>query len=119
MFPNINETLNSSSEVNALVSERIYRHGYAPQGVVYPYITWFVVNIEPENNLSSVPDIDKIPIQIDIWSNTDAGVVNLAKLVRSAIEPHAHMVNASNDERDEKTKLYRITLEFDWFLKRN
>jgi len=118
MLPNISEILENNVAVNALISGRVYRHGDAPQNVTKPYVTWFVVSGDPENNLSSVPDTDKISLQVDNWASTDAGILVLAKAVRDALEPYAHMVGMPINERDDKTKLYRIALEFDWFLSR-
>lgn len=119
MFPDIYQILINNSQVQSIINGRVYRHGDAPQGVVKPYVTWYVINGNPENTLSEVPDMDKISIHIDIWSEQDAGVVTLAKEVRDALEPHAHMVDMPINDRDDKTKLYRIGLQFDWFLARD
>lgn len=119
MLPDIFQILSNNVTVQNLISSRVYRHGEAPQGVALPYITWHVITGLPENNLSSVPDMDKLSIHIDNWSETDTGIVELAKAVRDAIEPYAHMIDIPVNERDEKTKNYRIGLEFDWFLGRS
>ena len=119
MLPNIKELLSANADINALIAGRIYRHGEAPQGTIKPYITWFIVGATPENALSCVPDIDKFKLQVDTWSEQDAQVVQITKLVRSVLEIHANLVDIPSDERDEKTRLFRMTLEFDWLYSRS
>lgn len=118
MLPPVYQILTSNSAVNAIVANRIYRHSNAPQGVTKPYIAWGLVSGIPENNLSDLPNIDRLPIQVDCYHQTDVGIEELAKAVRDAIEPLAHMTNIPINEREQDTKLYRITLEFDWWLDR-
>lgn len=119
MLPDIYNILKDDSAVNDIISGRVFRHGDAPQGVQKPYVTWFLVDGLPENQLSDVPDIDKLIIHIDSWTEDDAGVVTLAKAIRNALEPLAHMTGMPVNERDDKTRLYRIGLQFDWFLNRS
>jgi len=127
MFPPVFQTLKASADVTNIVGTnppRIYRHGSAPQRDVndntplQPYVTWMVVTGTPENQLSDVPLIDRVTVQVDCWHPTDKGIVPFAQAVRDAIEPTAHMTAMPVDERDPETKLYRIALEFDWFLDR-
>lgn len=121
MLPPVFQALKSSTAVKDIVGQnppRIYRHGEAPQEVQQPYITWFVVTTTPENNLSGLPPCDLIPVQVDCWHPTDAGIVLLATAVRDAIEPLAHMTGMPINTRDRETKLYRIALQFDWWINR-
>jgi len=118
MLPQVYQALFNNGTVNAIVSNRIYRHGNAPQGVGKPYIVWSLISGVPENTLSETPNIDRLPIQVDCYHQTDVGIVDLAKAVRDAIEPLAHMTNIPINLRETDTKLYRITLEFDWWLNR-
>jgi hypothetical protein len=118
MLPPITATLSAAPAVAALVADRIYRHGAAPQAVAAPYITWFMVDAVPENNLSDAPGVDRCPVQIDCWHTTDAGVVALATAARNAIEPHAHITGVPVNLREPETKLYRIGLQLDWWLLR-
>lgn len=118
MLPQVYQALFNDAAVSAIVANRIYRHANAPQSVSKPYIVWSLVGGFAENQLSDVPDIDLLPIQIDCYHQTDVGIVDLAKAVRDAIEPLAHMINIPINERDEETKLYRISIEFDWWLSR-
>jgi len=121
MFPPVFQTLKASVAVKAIVGTnppRIYRHGNAPQDASRPYVTWFVVFGDPENNLSDLPPVDRVTVQVDVWHQTDSGVELLALAVRDAIEPHAHMTGVPIDLREPETKLYRIALTFDWFVDR-
>lgn len=111
-------TLTGAVAVTSLIGERIYRHGDAPQNVARGYVTWYAL-ATPENTLSEIPGIDRVSVTIDCWSPDDTEVETLADAVRDTIEPLAHMTSRVNDNRDRSaTKLYRITLQFDWWLSR-
>lgn len=118
MLPPIFNILTAAPAVSAIVGQRIYPHGEAPQDVSRPYVTWFVVSGVPENVLDGVPDMDRSTVQIDCWHQTSAGVVQLASAVRNAIEPHAHVTNLFLNQREPETKLYRFALQLDYLLPR-
>lgn len=120
MLPPVFATLRASSAVVALLGDppRVYRHGDAPQDGPRPYVAWSLISNLPENNLSDLPPVDHQVIQVDCWSKTDQEVEQLAIAVRDAIEPHAHMTGMPVNERERDTKLYRISLQFDWWLSR-
>lgn len=118
MLPPIKTTLTQSSAVTNIVSRRIYRHGEAPQDTTWPYITWQLVSGVPENNLSDLPPIDRQSVQVDCWHQTDRGVEELAIAARNALEPSAHMTAINTNLREPETKLYRIGMQFDWWLHR-
>jgi hypothetical protein len=121
MLPPVYNTLRASSPVLALVGDRIYRHGSAPQGVKHPYLTWYMINGSPENTLSELPGIDRQSIQVDVWcggATGDRQCEAVAEAVRDALEPHAHMTSTPIDQREQATGLWRIALEFDWFVSR-
>lgn len=119
MLPVIFPLISADANVTALIGTdpvRFYRHGKAPQNVVAPYCTWFVVSGLPENSLDEVPRVDRFSVQIDCWSNNsgtgDEEVETLAKAIRDAIEPHAHMTGVVVDGVDPDTKRNRIGLQF-------
>lgn len=120
MLPPVFALLKASAAVTAILGAvpRVYRHGIAPQGTVAPYVTWLVVGSDPENNLSDPPPTDRIVLQVDCWSTTDGGVEDLAQAVRDAIEPTAHMTGIVVNEREPDTGLYRLALQFDYWLSR-
>ena len=122
MLPRVFPLLTASAAVTALVGTRIYRHGAAPDNVVAPYVTWFVVVGTPENSISETPRIDRYSVQVDCWSNnTGTGatqVETLAEAVRDALEPSAHMTGVVVNERDFDTQRYRLGLQFDFWTHR-
>lgn len=120
MLPPVFAQLQTSAQVRSLLGSpmRVYRHGEASQRVAKPYVTWQLVGAAPENELSGLPCADRLPLQIDCWDETDAGIVVLAKAVRDAIEPVAHMVAVVADGKESATKLYRFGMQFDWWLSR-
>jgi hypothetical protein len=119
MLPPVFKTLTADAAVVALVADRIFRHGSAPQGTPVPYITWQLVGGLPENNLSELPPFARMAIQVDCWHTDDDGVETLARAVRNAIEPVACMTGIPVDDRDPETLNYRIALQFDWFVGRS
>jgi hypothetical protein len=120
MLPPIFQTLKAAGAVTPLIGNppRAYRHGAAPQDVIKPYVTWFIVGGVPENTMSETPQIDRLPVQIDCWHTTDSGVEALAVAVRDAMEGVTHMTGIILDEQEPETKLYRISMQFDYWLPR-
>lgn len=118
MLPPVFQTLKASAAVKDIVGTnppRIYRHGAAPQNTDKPYITWQLISGVPENNLSDLPPVDRQSVQVDCWHQTDSGIETLADAVRDAIEPVAHMTAAITDLREPETRIFRISLAFDFF----
>lgn len=116
LMPRIFEMISGDATCLALLGNpvRVYRHGRAPQDKPRAaYLTWFVVVGDPANNLSELPDIDRIAIQIDCWDVSDQRVEDLARAVRNALEPYGHMTGIDIDERETATKFYRVALQFD------
>lgn len=127
MFPPIFRALRAADDVRAIVADRIYRHGAAPQLSAEDatrtrpaYITWFAVGADPQQELSARPGADRFAVQIDCWSPTDREVVALAKAVRAAIERERQCwTGMPIDGRDRATNMFRVSLEFDWWLLRS
>ena len=118
MLPPIYSLLTAAPAVAAIVGNRVYGHGEAPQGVLDPYVTWFVVAAPPELVLDGPPPFDKHTVQIDCWHPRGDGVLQLAKAVRDVIETHACVTNLIANSREPETKLYRLGLELDFILNR-
>lgn len=121
MLPPIFALLKAAPAVTAIVGvnpTKVFRHGAAPQGTVAPYVVWSVISDVPENNLSDLPPVDRVTVQVDCYHTTDQGVVDLATAVRNALELHGHMTGMPINQRETDTKLYRIALQFDFFLAR-
>jgi hypothetical protein len=117
MLPTVFATLQASPAVVALVGDRVFRHGAAPQGVVRPYVTWATAGGAPENALDGAC-ADAFRLQVDCWSDGDAQVEQLAAAVRAAMETDAVLVAYTADERDFDTQRFRIGFAFDWILSR-
>ncbi len=118
MLPPVFDTLHGDAAVAALVSDRIFAHGGAPQTVAKPYVTWQLIAGVPLNNLSDLPPGDALTVQVDCWHTTAAGIEALATAVRDAIEPVAHVTGVVVNLRETATKLYRIGMQADWWLSR-
>lgn len=117
-LPPIYTVLTADAAVQALVGNRVYRHGSAPQGNKAAYLTWQVANSTPANTLSELPQIDLVTLQVDCFSPSDSGVEALAQAVRDALEPQAHLIYTAADGRDPQTRLFCIGLSFDYWLGR-
>lgn len=123
MFAPIYRTLNTAA-VKAIVGNtpRIYSSGDAPRKTQAPYITWFVVGIQPYDHLSGSPDADSQMIQIDCWAGPDDNqervCVNLAKAVRDALDAAGQANTVIVNTREPDTKFYRISLQTDFIFNR-
>lgn len=123
MFAPIYKTLNTAA-VQTIVGNppRIYSSGHAPQGVVAPYITWFVVATDPYEQLSGVPDGDNDAVQIDCWAgpadDQELVCVNLARAVRDALEAAGQSCRVAVNHREDDTRLFRVGLQVDFIHSR-
>lgn len=122
MLPVIFPFLKASPAVTALIGAgtdpitdpvRVYRHGSAKQDVVKPYVTWSVPAGDAQITFEGA-DADTFRVQVDCWSDDGQEIDVLARAVRDALEPHAHLVAYLADERDPETKRYRISFAFDF-----
>jgi hypothetical protein len=120
LLPPVFALLKAAPAVTAILGAvpRVFRHGIAPQGTVAPYVVWLIVGADPENNLSDLPPTDRIVIQVDCYSTGDGEVETLAQAVRDAIEPKAHMTGIVVNDREPDTGLYRLALQFDYWMSR-
>lgn len=114
MLPLVYATLRASSTVKNLVGTKIYRHGYAPENTVAPYVTWFVVSGLPYDNVSDSPTGDRYTVQIDCWSDTDSGAESLAKAVRDSLDAGKITNTVIINNREPDTHLFRIGLQADF-----
>jgi len=118
MLPNVYQLLRTNSTILNTVSNRIYRHGSAPQDVVKPYITWSIISGNPVDNVSQAPCVDFDTVQIDCWSESDTGIETLAYAVRSSLDLAMISNRIIINTRETDTKLYRIALEADFIRPR-
>lgn len=117
MFPKVYRTIRTPS-VSAIVDDRIGRHGEVAQTENQPYIVWQIVTGSAFDNLSAAPGGDFTTVQIDCYHATDAGVEQLAKAVRAALDGVLIVNRVVVNNRDPDTKLYRVGLEADFIDQR-
>jgi len=121
MIPPIFNILSDNQTLTNLIGNspvRAFPFGEAPPNVEYPYITWHVFSGLPENTLDRAPLLDVLSTQVDVWAKTLSSCLDVASLVRDALEPHAHMTGIGSQERDTDTRNYRVRLDFDFFTER-
>jgi len=121
MLPPVYRLLHENAAVRALLGDsptRVFGAGTAPQDTTKPYVVWTLITGVPENSLSDLPTHDRMPVQLDCWAVKEADVRVLATAVRDALEPHAHMTGVLLSEREAETKLYRLALQFDFWVAR-
>ena len=118
MFPNVYATLRANATVLATVDDKIGRHGSMPQKTPPPYITWFVVSGQAEDQISGPPDTDFDTIQIDCWSMDDKQVATLAGAVRDALDAAGIANRVVIDLLEPDTKLYRVGIDADFITNR-
>lgn len=118
MLPLVFKVLRDNPAVPAIVGMRIYRFGRAPQDVVTPYITWFLVNGRPEDQLSGAPCVDFDSVQIDCYSGDEEQAEELAYAARDALDTAGIANRMIRNFQDKDTKLYVLSLEADFILNR-
>lgn len=122
MIPPVFDVLSASTTVKSHLGEppnmRLYPFGEATQNTLKPYATWQLISGVPENYLGNLPDADDYRTQIDVWALTQASALAVAKAIRDAIEPHAHITNAGNTGRDPETKNFRYMLDVEFITDR-
>ena len=119
MLPLVYALLMSSSAITDKVGDRIYRHGNATQGVKRPYITWFLVANTPEDQISGKPCTDFDLVQIDVWSEGDTQVEQIAYAVRDTLDGAGISNRMILNSYDNETKLFRLGLEADFIRPRS
>jgi hypothetical protein len=121
MTPAIFAIVFASTECKALLGSapmRFYGFDEAVQGVAKPYAVWQMPTSVPANYLGQLPDADDARVQVDVYADTQDDAEGTALAIRDAIEPHAHMLNASKRPRDATTRNYGFMLEFEFFTGR-
>lgn len=121
MFPPIFAVCAASAAVKALLGSnpvRLYPFAEAPQGVIHPYAVWQIVGGSPENYLNQVPDLDGFSLQVDVYAATGTSARDVAKALRDAIEPIAHITRWGGESKDPDTASYRISFDVAWLTPR-
>ena len=117
MFPNIRAVAAANSDLVALIGNKFYKFGMAPPNVVAPYVTWYTVFGDPQNQLADTPAADRYTIQVDCWADNSEQAEDVATAVRNCFEPIGYMTSSGNS-RDPATLRFRIMLQFSiWSLR--
>ena len=112
--PNVYSRL-SVPGVTAIVADRIFSHGTAPQGTPYPMITWQVKTGGRANQLSGLPSADSHRIQIDGYSEDRAQVIALGEAIDEALELSAHCVGQIGPMLDPEAQVWRVALDYSFW----
>ncbi len=121
MQPPIYPVCAASPAVTALLgsdSPRLFPFGEADQDTALPYAVWRIPNGAPENFLGEAPDIDRWTLQVDVYARTGLDATAVAKALRDAIEPHAHIVRWGDQDTDPDTGNRHISFDVSWHLPR-
>jgi len=91
----------------------------APQGTSPPYVVLDIININPDNLLSEVPNIESQLLGIDCIGNDQAQSINLYLACRNALEPYGYMQGTRfYGEHDKDTGYYRTLFDFSYWNNR-
>lgn len=121
MFPPIFPVCRASPEVTALLGSdpmRLWPFGEGEQGGERPYAVWQIISGAPENYLTNTPDTDRFGVQVDVYAREVDDAREVARAIRNAIEPHAHIMAWRGESREPDTRLYRISFDVSWFVQR-
>jgi hypothetical protein len=116
MFPPIFVVLSAVPAITAILGTnpvKIYPNE-AKQGTKAPYVVWNLTNGNPENYLGNLPDLDEYTTQVDVYADTLEEARTIAKLLRDAIEPVAHITAWLGEDTDFETKLEVLSFDVDW-----
>ena len=121
MYPPIFQVVDASVAVQALLGPSPVRFGpfgEADPQPELPYAVWQTVYGSPDNYISGAPDTDRFGTQIDVFAREAVDARDVAKAIRDAIEPHAHITAFNGESRDPVTRSYRYSLTADWIVNR-
>lgn len=121
MFAPIVQILRNDPAVTSILGDppRAFDFGEVTgQDVPRPYLVFQNIAGSPYNTLDCPPDTDAAGIQIDIYAEQKATAKALATTVRIALEKHSYMVSGPRVQHEEDTRLYRVSMDFDFHLTR-
>lgn len=126
MIPDVFQYATASAAVTALLGTsptRFWPFSSAPHAdqaeAQAPYAVWQLVYGLPENNLSTVPDVDNPALQVDAYGRSATEARNVMLALRDAFEPHGHVTAYNGEDRDPPTGLYRASFTVEFWEYRN
>lgn len=97
---------------------RFYPFGMQDDIIVYPYAVWQNIDGFTENYLNQRPDADRYSLQVDVYGDTDADVIAVARALRDAIEGKAYITRWGEQSRNDSTMKYCYSFDVDWITTR-
>lgn len=110
MSPNVQQLLEASSALVALVGSAIYQNKVPPD-IARPYVVWRLIASTPGNNLSDLPETDDQRVQVDGYSASQAQAHAIGKAARDAIEVQHDIVFGPWSDYEPETKLHRWSFD--------
>lgn len=114
MIPAVYPLLTGDAAVSAIVGNRVYQTE-APEPVIRPYVVFSLPSSVPLNTLSCNPEMDDQRIQVDCWSESQTESRQLGEAVRNALETVTHIVLGPWADRDPDTKMFRWSMDAEFF----
>ena len=118
MFAPVFDKLKASADVTGHVGAtkpRIYSFGeVVGQPTDKPYIVFQNVSGSPYNKLHDTPDKDSSAVQIDAYATDATTCRQLAMAARDALESYCYMVSGPRENKEQDTKLFRVSMDFAW-----
>ena len=122
MFAPIFDTLESNAAVAAALGSPLRAFSFGEvvgQPTTTPYLVWQNISGTPYNYLGQLPDKDDVSLQVDVYDATAAGARQTARVARDALEGVCYMVSGPREIKDTDTKLFRVSMDFDWIIDHN
>lgn len=110
-FEPIRQALLASSQVTALVSDRVMPLT-KPQAGANPSITLQLVDLTPETHLRGHANLDGARVQVEYWATTYDATKDLADIGRLAIAASDRVLVFETRDYDFEVKLYRFAQDF-------
>lgn len=121
MFPPVFATCFADATCKELLGSapmRLYPFGRAPEDESRPYAVWQTISGTPGNYIGNTPDMDSLTTQIDVYATNEADAREVAKAIRNAIEPVAHITSWRGEMWDNSTELRRYSFDVEWIVLR-
>jgi len=120
VFDKMTASTDVTDKVGGVTNPRIYSFGeVVGQPVDRPYIVFQNVSGSPYNKLHDTPDKDSATVQIDVYATEANECRQLAMAARDALEGDCYMVSGPRENKEQDTKLFRISMDFDWIINHN
>jgi hypothetical protein len=84
--------LTADSDVNAIVSGRVYPQ-IAAQGAAFPFAVYVLQNTDPSDTKSGVSTLDEVRYDIVVASETYAQASDLTEKIRTALDRYSGTVS--------------------------